>query len=66
MVGVTPIRVQDGADTVYHQYVVRVRDRDHVRASLERAASLSGVHYPVPLHRQPALAATVQGECSRR
>lgn len=60
--GVRPIRVQPGADAVYHQYVIRVRDRDGVRASLDQHGIASGVHYPVPLHRQPALAATVQGE----
>jgi dTDP-3-amino-3,4,6-trideoxy-alpha-D-glucose transaminase len=54
--GVTPLRVLDGALPVYHQYVVRTADRDSARSSLARRGISSGVHYPIPLHRQPALA----------
>jgi dTDP-4-amino-4,6-dideoxygalactose transaminase len=59
--GVAPIRVHEDAEAVYHQYVVRVGKRDHVRAALARHDIASGVHYPVPLHRQPALAGTAEG-----
>jgi dTDP-4-amino-4,6-dideoxygalactose transaminase len=41
---------------VYHVYAVRVRDRDAVRASLTAAEIQSGVHYPTPVHLQPAYA----------
>ena len=54
--GVTPIRAADGATAVYHQYVVRLADRDGARAALAEQGIETGVHYPVPLHRQPALA----------
>jgi dTDP-4-amino-4,6-dideoxygalactose transaminase len=42
---------------VFHQYVVRARDREGLRAHLERRGIGTQVYYPVPLHRQPALAA---------
>jgi dTDP-4-amino-4,6-dideoxygalactose transaminase len=46
-----------GAAHVFHQYVVRARDREGLRAHLERRGIGTQVYYPVPLHRQPALAA---------
>lgn len=54
--GVDPIRVEPAATSVYHQYVVRVRDRDSAIALLAERGVAAGVHYPIPLHRQPALA----------
>ena len=39
---------------VFHQYVVRCAGRDGVRARLQAAGIGTGVHYPVPVHRQPA------------
>jgi dTDP-4-amino-4,6-dideoxygalactose transaminase len=41
---------------VYHQYVVRVPERDAWRAALTEAGVQSGVHYPIPVHLQPAYA----------
>ena len=47
-----------GCKHVYHLYVVRVpasvAERDHVRRELEAAGIGTGIHYPVPVHRQPA------------
>jgi dTDP-4-amino-4,6-dideoxygalactose transaminase len=40
---------------VYHLFVVRVPRRDSVRAELTRRGIQTGVHYPVPCHRQPPL-----------
>jgi len=39
---------------VYHQYVVRTPRRDALRAYLAERDIETGIHYPVPLHRQPA------------
>jgi len=39
---------------VYHQYVVRTSQRDRLQAHLKAAGVETGIHYPVPLHRQPA------------
>ncbi|MDP6772424.1 MAG: DegT/DnrJ/EryC1/StrS family aminotransferase, partial [Anaerolineales bacterium] len=40
---------------VYHQYVVRVPKRDNVIDILTEQRIGSGIHYPIPLHLQPAL-----------
>ncbi|HJQ82772.1 MAG TPA: DegT/DnrJ/EryC1/StrS family aminotransferase [Candidatus Binatia bacterium] len=39
---------------VYHQYVLRTPVRDALRAHLAAHEVETGVHYPVPIHRQPA------------
>jgi dTDP-4-amino-4,6-dideoxygalactose transaminase len=39
---------------VYHQYVIRTPRRDALRAHLGDHGIETGIHYPVPLHRQPA------------
>jgi len=39
---------------VYHQYVIRTSQRDAVRARLAELGVATGVHYPVPIHLQPA------------
>jgi dTDP-4-amino-4,6-dideoxygalactose transaminase len=45
----------DPADEpVYHLFVVCVPRRDEFRAHLEANGVATGVHYPVPLHLQPA------------
>ena len=40
---------------VYHLFVVRVSRRDSVRAELARRGIQTGVHYPLPCHKQPPL-----------
>lgn len=39
---------------VYHQYVVRVARRDRLRQYLKEKGIGTLIHYPVPVHRQPA------------
>jgi dTDP-4-amino-4,6-dideoxygalactose transaminase len=39
---------------VYHVYAVRLSHRDSTRAALEAADIQTGVHYPIPIHLQPA------------
>ena len=41
---------------VYHLYVVRTRDREGLMAHLGKAGIGTGIHYPIPLHRQRAYA----------
>lgn len=50
-----PPRRRDGSD-VYHLYVVEVEGRDTLRGQLESDGIETGVHYPTPIHRQPAYA----------
>jgi dTDP-4-amino-4,6-dideoxygalactose transaminase len=40
-----------GVEHGYHLFVVRVRDRDRVRARLREEGILTGVHYPHAIHR---------------
>jgi dTDP-4-amino-4,6-dideoxygalactose transaminase len=42
---------QPGGRGVHHLAVVRVAERERVRAELERHGIATGVHYPVPCHR---------------
>lgn len=46
----------EGADHVYHLFVVRTPARDALRAHLEQAGIASAVHYPFPIHRTEAYA----------
>jgi len=50
---VLPARRRE-ATHVYHQYVVRHPERDSFRARLLRAGVGTNIHYPQPVHRQPA------------
>ena len=45
-----------GEAHVFHQYVVRARERDRLRAHLGAAGIGTQVYYALPLHLQPALA----------
>jgi dTDP-4-amino-4,6-dideoxygalactose transaminase len=49
-------RVADGCRPVHHLYVVQVDDRDRVAERLNAAGVGTGLHYPIPLHRQKAYA----------
>ncbi len=63
-----PLTVPAEADPghVYHLFVVRAADRalrDELQARLAAARIETLIHYPVPIPRQPALAATNPAEC---
>jgi dTDP-4-amino-4,6-dideoxygalactose transaminase len=45
---------REGASHVFHLYVVRTEARDAVQARLREAGVATGIHYPVPVHLQPA------------
>jgi dTDP-4-amino-4,6-dideoxygalactose transaminase len=48
-----------GRDHVYHQYVITLDERDHLKQELAAASIITGIHYPVPVHQQPAYAGRV-------
>jgi dTDP-4-amino-4,6-dideoxygalactose transaminase len=50
------LTVAPGNVPVWHLYPVRVPDRDHVLQALLNADIEAAIHYPVPVHLQPALA----------
>ena len=41
-------------ESVYHLFVIRVPKRDELRAHLEAQGIATGIHYPIPVHLQPA------------
>jgi dTDP-4-amino-4,6-dideoxygalactose transaminase len=53
---VIPIQAAPGRTHVYHLYVVRVPDREKAMARLKEKGVSVGIHYPIPLHLQPAYA----------
>lgn len=46
--------------SAWAQYTVQVENRDKVQASLAAAGIPTAVHYPIPLNRQPAVAADAE------
>lgn len=46
--------VAPDVEPVWHLFVVNHPRRDQVRETLERAGISCGIHYPVPIHEQPA------------
>ena len=51
-------------ERVYHLFVVYVERRDAVRAALEARGVHTAIHYPCPVHLQPAFASLGFGEGS--
>jgi dTDP-4-amino-4,6-dideoxygalactose transaminase len=43
-------------DHVFHLYVIRTRQRDALQAHLNQRGIATVIHYPVPIHMQPAYA----------
>lgn len=53
--GVVVPTTADWAEPVWHLYVIRTEDRDGLREALAAEGVFAGMHYPLPLHKQPAL-----------
>ena len=51
----------EGADHVYHLFIVRSKRRDALRAHLEQHGVSSAVHYPFPIHATEAYGAAPAG-----
>lgn len=51
---------------VYHLYVIRTRERDALRGFLETRGIATAIHYPVPIHLQPAFRNAGNGPGSLR
>lgn len=47
-------RERPGVRHVYHIYAIRIADRDGWRKRLASEGIQTGVHYPIPVHLQPA------------
>lgn len=46
--------VAPGNEHVYHLYVARCQQRDALQAHLARCGIATAIHYPAPVHQQPA------------
>lgn len=47
-------REPEGQEGVYHLFVVQVAERETVQNRLKASGVATGIHYPLPLHLQPA------------
>lgn len=56
MEGVRMLSPAAAGEHVYHLFVVCVKNRDQVLRGLADQGIAAGVHYPIPLHLQPAYA----------
>ena len=50
---------REWAKHVYYMYVIRVKQRDKLASCLKEKGIETGIHYPVPVHRQPCLKSDV-------
>jgi perosamine synthetase len=46
---------REGCVAVYHMFVIQVDDREELAKHLKNQGIGTGVHYPVPNHKQPAM-----------
>jgi len=60
---VTPT-IHDDRDHIFHQYSIQVPDRDGLQKHLSSKDIACAIHYPVPLHLQPAFSKGAQAEGS--
>ncbi|UCC34043.1 MAG: DegT/DnrJ/EryC1/StrS family aminotransferase [Candidatus Bathyarchaeota archaeon] len=44
---------------VYYMYVIRTLERGALQESLRKVGVSTGIHYPIPIHKQPALSDTI-------
>ena len=49
-------RVEAWAEPTWHLYVLLHPERDRLHAELRERGIATGVHYPIPVHRQPGMA----------
>jgi len=52
--------IREGAEHVFHLYVIRVKERNKLLPYLRSNNIQAGIHYPVPIHLQPAYKNTIR------
>lgn len=53
---ITLPEVGEEGSHIFHQYVIRLQDRDEMREFLQKKGVQTGIYYPVPLHLQGCFA----------
>lgn len=48
------LNIPGWAEPVWHHYTIETRKRDELLSYLRERGVMAGVHYPIPLHLQPA------------
>lgn len=61
--GIRTVAQRPDRDSVHAQFTVFVESRAQVQQALQAAGIPTAVHYPIPLHHQPAYAAFCCPEC---
>ncbi len=51
--GITPAITKPGCTHVFHQYTIRAERRDELADYLKEREIGTGIHYPIPIHKQP-------------
>jgi dTDP-4-amino-4,6-dideoxygalactose transaminase len=51
--GIVTPKVRDQAEHVFHQYTIRISDRDNSAQKLREKGVGVGIHYPTPIYKQP-------------
>jgi perosamine synthetase len=51
--GIVVPKIREGAEHVFHQYTIRIQDRDNVAQKLREKGVGCGIHYPLPIPHQP-------------
>ncbi len=51
--GIVTPKIREGANHVFHQYTIRIPNRDEAAQRLKEMGIGVGVHYPTPIHHQP-------------
>jgi dTDP-4-amino-4,6-dideoxygalactose transaminase len=46
--------VHEQAEPVWHLFVIRVAERERLQSLMKQEGIATGIHYPIPLHLQPA------------
>ncbi len=53
---ITTVRVSDKVESVYHLYVIKIRNREELQKHLTSKNIQTLIHYPIPCHLQKAYA----------
>jgi UDP-2-acetamido-2-deoxy-ribo-hexuluronate aminotransferase len=61
---VTTPYIEPHNTSVYAQYTIQVDNRDQLQQKLKQQGIPTAVHYPIPLHKQPAFAHLKASDCS--